>query len=214
MKTIANRIKELRLELGLTQKELGRKVGVTPVTISKWELDTAKPKSHSLLRLCKIFNVDTEWLTYGREADVSFGIKYMENDDLLTVPYFENIEAAAGHGCFIELENADFELVIPRSFFDVKVSADLICLKTCGDSMEPEFKGGSIICIDTKNTKPIDGKTYVVSHNGMLRLKFIENTPNGVLLRSFNKNYDDVLVSLSETFCVIGVVVLQLSFYK
>ncbi|SON51580.1 XRE family transcriptional regulator [Vibrio tapetis] len=214
MQTIADRIKSLRLNAKLTQRELGKKIGVTAVTISKWELEASQPKAHSLFELCKIFNVDSEWLTYGRSSDINFGIKHMSNDELLTVPYFENIEAAAGEGCFIATERADFELVIPKSFFNVHVSDDLVCLRVLGDSMEPEFKNGSIICIDIKNKKSIDGKTYVVNHEGMLRIKFIEHSPKGVLLRSFNSNYHDVLVDDFEQFCIVGAVVLQLSFYQ
>lgn len=213
MQTVADRIKALRLREKLTQRELGKKIGVTSVTISKWELDTAKPKSHSLLKLCQVFNVDVEWLAYGRSTSASFGVKYANQDELITVPYFEDIEAAAGNGCVIRTEYADLELVIPKSFFNIKVSDDLVCLKVLGDSMEPEFKSNSIICIDTKKTKPIDGKTYVVNHEGMLRVKAIENKPQGFVLKSFNKNYDDVVVSMDESFCIIGAVVMQLSFY-
>ncbi|HDM8240641.1 TPA: LexA family transcriptional regulator [Vibrio campbellii] len=214
MQTIADRIKALRLREKLTQKELGKKIGVTSVTISKWELDTAKPKSHSLLKLCKVFNVDVEWLTYGHPTSASFGIKYTNQDELIKVPYFEDIEAAAGNGCVVSSEYADLELVIPKAFFNTRVSDELVCLRVLGDSMEPDFKDGSIICIDTKKTKPIDGKTYVVNHGGMLRVKYIENVPQGIVLRSFNQNYKDILVSNDESFCIVGIVVMQLSFYQ
>ena len=36
--TVSERIKELRLELGITQKELGEKIGVEKSTINKYEL--------------------------------------------------------------------------------------------------------------------------------------------------------------------------------
>lgn len=213
MNSIAERIKHLRKQAKLTQRELGRKIGVTPVTISKWELESAHPKSHSLLKLCELFGVDIEWLTYGRKTTVNFGIQHMSSDELLTVPYFEDVEAAAGEGCEILQERADLDLVIPKSFFSTKISSSLLGLKVCGDSMEPEFKDGSIICIDIDNTRAIDGRTYVVNHEGMLRVKFIENTPQGILLRSFNPNYQDRLVLSHEKFCIVGTVVLQLSFY-
>ncbi|MCG9612848.1 XRE family transcriptional regulator [Vibrio harveyi] len=214
MQTIADRIKALRLREKLTQKELGEKVGVTSVTISKWELDTAKPKSNSLLKLCKIFNVDAEWLTNGRSLGTTFGILHTKQDELLKVPFFEDIEAAAGNGCTVFNEYADLELVIPKSFFNTVVSSELICLRILGDSMEPEFKDGAIICIDAQKTKPIDGKTYVVKHDGMLRVKYIENTPQGIVLKSYNTSYAEVLVTSNESFCIIGAVVMQLSFYK
>ncbi|PMM38671.1 XRE family transcriptional regulator [Vibrio lentus] len=214
MQTISDRIKNLRLRDKLTQKELGKKIGVTSVTISKWELDAAKPKSHSLLKLCQIFKVDPEWLTSGQSVSTSFGVKYASQDELIRVPYFEDIEAAAGNGCVISSEYADLELVIPKTFFDIKVSHDLVCLKVLGDSMEPDFKDNSIICIDTKKTKPIDGKTYVISQQGMLRVKYIENTPQGIVLKSFNKNYNDIFISKADSFHIVGAVIMQLSFYE
>jgi len=43
MSTIGQRIKEKRIELGLTQAELGEKLHVTDRAVSKWELDAGNP---------------------------------------------------------------------------------------------------------------------------------------------------------------------------
>ncbi|MEI8616450.1 helix-turn-helix transcriptional regulator [Shewanella sp. PP-He15 brown] len=117
MHSIAERIKQLRKSKGLTQKELGRKVGVTSVTISKWELDIAIPKSKSAIELCKIFNVDLQWLMRGVSQSIDFGISPIKaNEEIVKVPYFDDIQASAGNGCEVMFENADYELVMPEFF--------------------------------------------------------------------------------------------------
>lgn len=213
MHSIAERIKQLRKNKGLTQKELGRKVGVTSVTISKWELDIAIPKSKSAIELCKVFNVDLQWLMRGVGKSINFGISPVKsNEEIVKVPYFDDIQASAGNGCEVLFEKADYELIMPEFFFQ-NVSKNLVCLKVTGDSMEPEFKDGSILSIDIKDKKIKDGHCYVVNHNGLLRLKCLEKIPNGVVLKSYNPMYKDVVVTDSEIFCVVGRVVVQLSFY-
>ena len=213
MYSIAERIKQLRKSKGLTQKELGRKVGVTSVTISKWELDIAIPKSKSAMELCKVFNIDLQWLMRGSTAPIDFGVSQIKtNEEIVKVPYFDDIEASAGNGCEIMYENADYELVMPEFFFQ-KASKNLVCLRVSGDSMEPEFKDGSILSIDVKDKKVKDGHCYVVNHNGLLRLKCLEKIPNGVILKSYNSMYKDVIVTEDDIFCIIGRVFFQLSFY-
>jgi phage repressor protein C with HTH and peptisase S24 domain len=213
MYSVGERIKYLRKKHHLTQEALGKKVGVTSVTVSKWELDTAKPKSQSMIKLCKFFKVDIEWLTFGRESKINLGIsKLDEREEVVKVPFFEEVEASAGHGCEISLENADYEFLIPQRFLKQQ-SQKLVSLKVNGDSMEPEFKDGSIICIDLNKQKIIDGRSYVVNHNGMLRLKQLEKIPDSVIMKSYNVMYNDVKVTSDDAFCVVGEVVLQLKFY-
>jgi len=214
MYSIGERIKYLRRKYKFTQVMLGKKVGVTSVTISKWELDVAKPKSESMIKLCKIFNVDMEWLTFGRESKLNLGIsKLDEREDVVNIPFFDDIEAAAGHGCEVPFEEANYLFLMPKWFLG-RPSENVVGLKISGDSMEPEFNDGSIVCIDLDNKKVIDGRSYVVNHNGMLRLKRLEKTPDGVIMRSYNSMYKDVVVSKKDNFCVVGEVFFQLKFYK
>ncbi len=50
----------LRREVGLSQAELGRMVGVTNKAVSKWETGEAKPAVKTLIALSKIFDVSIE----------------------------------------------------------------------------------------------------------------------------------------------------------
>lgn len=60
-----NRIKEIRKALGLTQSELGGKMGVLQNTIAQYESGRRTPSNSALSSLCREFNVNEEWLRYG-----------------------------------------------------------------------------------------------------------------------------------------------------
>lgn len=59
---LSNKIYELRTQKGLSQKELGAILGVSNKAVSKWETGTALPKTETLIKLAKVFDVSTEEL--------------------------------------------------------------------------------------------------------------------------------------------------------
>lgn len=59
---IGTRIKQLRKENGLTQSELGSKLGVIKQTISSWENGISNPSNESVAIIASIFNVSTDYL--------------------------------------------------------------------------------------------------------------------------------------------------------
>lgn len=52
---IANHIREIRLELGLTQEQFATKLGVTFPTVNRWENQKAKPSPLAIQKLTKLF---------------------------------------------------------------------------------------------------------------------------------------------------------------
>lgn len=57
-----SRLKKLRLEKGLTQKELAQKLNMQNTAISKYELNERKPDIDTLNQLAKFFNVSADYL--------------------------------------------------------------------------------------------------------------------------------------------------------
>jgi len=55
--TLGRRIQELRKGLGLSQEELGERMGVSRQAISKWEGDQATPELDKLIGLSKLFGL-------------------------------------------------------------------------------------------------------------------------------------------------------------
>ncbi len=62
MKDLGNRIRDLRIERGLTQPQLAKMVGVTNAVISFWENNVNEPKASYVKKLAKCFNVTTDYL--------------------------------------------------------------------------------------------------------------------------------------------------------
>lgn len=54
------RIRQLRLEAGLTQDSLGKKLGVIKQTVSSWENGISEPNSEILSNMASLFNVTVD----------------------------------------------------------------------------------------------------------------------------------------------------------
>ena len=86
MNTAGSRIKSLRKEAKLTQKELGKKIGVSSVSVTQWEKDVNLPRGENANLLCKILNSSWEWIAHGkggahsevslRDAEASYQVRY------------------------------------------------------------------------------------------------------------------------------------------
>ena len=59
---IGDRIKALRVEHFLKQKELGKMIGVAESTVSMYELSQRNPDLEILKKLAQIFDVSTDYL--------------------------------------------------------------------------------------------------------------------------------------------------------
>lgn len=68
---IGERIKEIRLRLGLNQSELGEKLGGLAIsTISGYESGDRPPRADTLLLISSIGGVSLDWLITGEESDI------------------------------------------------------------------------------------------------------------------------------------------------
>lgn len=62
MVDFGNKLKALRLNAGLTQKQLAEQMKVTKSVISYYELQERYPSPESLIKLAAIFSVSTDYL--------------------------------------------------------------------------------------------------------------------------------------------------------
>ncbi len=80
MTELGNRIKENRMKLGLTQKELADKLYVTPQAVSRWENDGIEPPIVSLRKMSSIFQISLDDLI-GSENNEQKVTKEIESFD-------------------------------------------------------------------------------------------------------------------------------------
>lgn len=60
------RLKQLRLSLNLTQKDMAELLGITPRGYRNYELGAREPELSTLIKLADKFNVSLDWLV-GRD---------------------------------------------------------------------------------------------------------------------------------------------------
>lgn len=60
--TIGQRLKEARLQRGMTQPELAEAVGVTKGAIGNYETDLSSPKEPILIKLMEVLRIDANYL--------------------------------------------------------------------------------------------------------------------------------------------------------
>lgn len=68
---IGQRLKTLRKEKGLTQEQLGERLGVSSRSVSRWENGVNLPDFDLLLELCRLYGVSLDELLKGGKRTVS-----------------------------------------------------------------------------------------------------------------------------------------------
>lgn len=67
-KEFGGRLKELRKEKGMQQREVAEKLGIGPSAVCNWETGLAYPTFQTMLDLCSLFNIDSGYFFNSNNA--------------------------------------------------------------------------------------------------------------------------------------------------
>ena len=196
---LKDRIRSARKAAGLTQVQLAERVGIDQSVISSLERGKHRGSTHTIT-IAHALGVSARWLATGEgemtdswaaaksdaselvlhETEIVEGNEPLRDDEV-EIPYFREVEMAAGDGRTQVIENhgAYMRFSLPRlarAGVDPKQAA---CATVSGDSMEPAIFDGSPIGIDKSCRHIIDGRVYALDHGGMLRVKRLYRLPLG-----------------------------------
>lgn len=206
MSTFGTRLQALRKERKLTQKQLGKIVGVSDVTVGYWEKDQNSPGGVSLTKLARYFGVTEDFLLTGKELKSNVSSHTM---GAMQVPVISWVQAGTWTS---ESDARNLEGAVDYVLTTGHHSMGTFALKVRGKSMEPEFKEGDTIIIDP-DLCPAPGD-YVVAKNGRDDATFKKYRSRGVTddgdevfeLVPLNPDFA-TLNSLKEKILIIGVVI-------
>ena len=202
---IANRIKERRKILGMTQQALAEAVGVTQNAIHKLE-DGTTQKPRNILEIAKILKCQPSWLLFGRDDPDNH-----KNDNV------ENSNNSFGYYPLISWEQAsdwmgevDKARSLKTKFYNspITCSYHTFLLKVKGFSMEPIFRDGDLIFVDP-NAKWHHG-SFVVAKNTETKevtFKQLVIEDNQKFLKATNPNWPMQVIPLGEKYTIIGTVI-------
>ena len=193
-------LRNRRLELGLTMKQVADSVGVSEGTISKWESGNINSmRLDKAFAISKILSIDPR-LLMGQDEN-EFESELSDRPDSVWVPIIGRV--AAGFRKVMNEEILGFEPVD----YDLAESGRFFALRIAGDSMEPEIKKGSTAIVRCQQDAD-SGDVCIVAINGdEATCKRIQKTDGGIMLVSTNPAYPPKYFSAKEqkeTVTIIG----------
>ena len=211
------RLKTLRHTTGLTQVELGRKLGIAQRTVAGYESGHRTPPSDIIGKMADIFGVSTDYL-YGR-AELNEDYKPPQKEDSLLKELKDQLvqqtlrevrEAYGKTGMFpVPMSPVPLLGTIPagipaeRDFLHeetIMVPAEwkrgeLRALRVQGDSMTGfGIEEGDIVVIRLAEAAD-PGEVVVVLHEGRNTLKKLVQVNGRKILRAGNSQYPDIILN-------------------
>lgn len=96
--TLADRIKNLREQAGLTQAEVARSLGLSRSGVNAWEMGLSVPSTQYVVELAKKFDVSTDYLL-GMENTSTVSVKGLSEKQVSAliqiIECFRDVESTA-----------------------------------------------------------------------------------------------------------------------
>ncbi|KIF51582.1 XRE family transcriptional regulator [Vibrio owensii] len=176
----SDRLKQERKLKGLTQKAIADFIGVSKVAVSRWELGHSTPSGKVLEQLANILECSSEWLLSGNQFD-----------EVSMIGFYTEVKAAAGNRAYNHHESSE-KMPIPKWIVEQQPCKEQVCcIRVTGNSMEPVLKNGSVIALDPCIKTIKDGMMYVIRQGELLRVKILIETPDSLIIRSYNPDFSD-----------------------
>ncbi len=91
---VADRIKSLREQNGMTQAALAKKLSVTRSSVNAWEMGISVPSTTLLVEVAKLFHVSTDFLL-GLQETATLDVSYLNDSEILIlenlISYFRSV---------------------------------------------------------------------------------------------------------------------------
>lgn len=183
------RLKQLRKELGLSQKSLAEHLGVTQQAVGKWETGRSSPDPATLARLAELLETSADYLLGISEQPAepaAPSLPYAESP----IPVIGTVRAGYGSLAFEEDYGVEYACV--------KDPANYFYLVVKGDSMEPRIQDGDLALVHRQPTLENGDLGVMVFGEGEGTLKKYIQRGNAVILQPFNPAYEEKVIRGEE----------------
>ncbi|WP_270913698.1 LexA family protein [Allofournierella sp. CML151] len=183
------RLKQLRKEMGLSQKSLSEHLGVTQQAVGKWETGRSSPDPTTLARLAELLETSADYLLGISEQPAepaAPSLPYAESP----IPVIGTVRAGYGSLAFEEDYGVEYACV--------KDPANYFYLVVKGDSMEPRIQDGDLALVHRQPTLENGDLGVMVFGEGEGTLKKYIQRGNAVILQPFNPAYEEKVIRGEE----------------
>lgn len=212
--TVGERIGARLAELGLSQSELARRVGVSQGTIAQLVSGRSRSSSH-LHKIAQALETTPAYLE-GETDDASAGFVPVPStekiaSDLGLVPVRE-IDLSMGMGStYLDVPVTETIRHFPIEWLRLYTRADpsqLFFAQGAGDSMEPTLRDSDLLLIDcSQNTLNISDKIWAITYAGLGAIKRLRALPSGGVEMMADNPHVSNATAFDEEMHVLGRVV-------
>ena len=216
------RIKQIRLELGMSQGDFANEINVVQQQLSKYERGENKPSADFLIKLIEKINVNVNWLLTGKGTMFNVVSANFNRADAVEIKYYENptlIETIKNP----EITSIWIDRELVHNVWR-KHESDLRIIQMPGDNMQGghnyfTITNKDIVLIDmlSRNVSLSGIYAYTTQNEKYIFIKAIQRVADGsIKFWSTNSNYQSVILTQEQLdkigFKVLGRVVKNLSF--
>ena len=173
-----NRLRETRKALGITQKQMAKKLHISQGSYSQWENGNTKIDSESLNRISDILHVSVDFLL-GKDTDRPW------------IPVLGDVAAGIPISAVEDIGD-DWEQI------DVDSPDDYFALRIKGDSMEPRMKNGDVVIVRKQSNVETNEIAVVQIDNETATVKRVRKTDQGIWLMSDNITFPPLFITKEE----------------
>ncbi|MBX3491843.1 MAG: helix-turn-helix transcriptional regulator [Parvibaculum sp.] len=233
--SVAERLSRIRKYLGLSQKDMGRRVAVSGTTWQNYELDNAAPNAHVLARLSDE-GFDINWVLTGAgemrkdgaletKSVAGFaelppreiGREKLAGGNYVLIPrYALRALPREGGSAATTMEDVSLNeaLAFRRDWIERELGArpaDLIVVEMTDDAMLPTLVPGDLLLVDTSAPRMRGGGLYAFNLGGALAVRRLQARLDGGLTVSSDNAAlyppEDIEQAALERVKIVGRVV-------
>lgn len=196
-------IKEIRLKLGLTQEEFAKKIGVSVVTISKYENGVTQPTAQKMALIEGLLNnPNNVGVTTQKITIEAVPLAKAELKPVIPTELYEKLD------CDID-EYMERNMASIRRSPTIRQFAEFSYFyEVIGEAMAPEFKPSDALALKIlpRPFKIMNGDVYVVDTRSGVIVRMLYQNGENYIARAFNPRFSETAILASDIYDIYKVV--------
>lgn len=198
----------------LSQSRIAKEVGIAQPTFSEL-LSGKNKKSSKAEKIAEVLGVDYQWLITGVVSEEAEGSVAFVN-----IPLLENFEEHINTKSRVQIKK-------PQKYVQLDIKAlknkninynDARYIPMTDKGMGILINDDSPVFFDTTQTLIEDGCSYVISHGGLLQVRYLSNAPlGGVKITPYDSTFETTTLDLEQQeqqlFQILGQVFAVVNYY-
>lgn len=172
------RLKRLREELGLSQEDVAKRIGVGRTTYLKYENGENRP-TRKLKELSRLFGVTTDYIL-ANDVEKAVESNFYQSDKAVRIPVLGYIAAGIPISAIediLDYEEISASMAATGEYFGLKIK---------GHSMEPKFSEGDVVIVRRQDSVESGDIAIVLVNGDEATVKKIKILDSGIILIATN----------------------------